>query len=76
MPAVGTDVEGNGEVFRLNLELGRFMKSYAVDVGSDDNITDRAGGPLQGGINAGAVNVAANAQGDQFLSWFSASSRP
>ena len=58
VPAVGLDSEGKGEVFRLNLELGRFMKSYQVEVGGDE---EGAGG-LQGGINVGSVNVAANAE--------------
>lgn len=42
----------------MNLELGRFMKSYQVDVGGDGE----AGGALQGGIDVGSVNVAAIAQ--------------
>ncbi|KAK3061035.1 Small ribosomal subunit biogenesis, partial [Teratosphaeriaceae sp. CCFEE 6253] len=36
VPAVGVNADGNGEVYRLNLELGRFMKGYEVDVGGDD----------------------------------------
>ncbi|KAG5976801.1 Small ribosomal subunit biogenesis [Claviceps digitariae] len=59
VPAVGLDAEGKGEVFRLNLEQGRFMKSYQIDVGGDDELT---GGGLQGGIGVGSVNVAANAE--------------
>lgn len=58
IPAVGVNSEGVGEVYRLNLELGRYMKSYEVDVGGDD-MTTAGGGALQGGIRAGAVNVAA-----------------
>ncbi|ODA75850.1 hypothetical protein RJ55_08491 [Drechmeria coniospora] len=54
VPAVGLDADGKGEVFRMNLELGRFMKSYQVDVGGDDE----NGGGLQGGIGVGSVNVA------------------
>ncbi|KAF4547643.1 putative ribosome biogenesis protein ENP2 [Elsinoe fawcettii] len=61
VPAVGVNENGNGEVFRLNLELGRFMKGYEVDVGGDDTETVGAGS-LQGGINAGAVNSAAVAE--------------
>lgn len=59
IPAVGLDAEGSGEVFRLNLELGRFMKSYQIQVGADD---ERTGGGLQGGVGVGSVNVAAIAQ--------------
>ncbi|KAG6051463.1 hypothetical protein E4U39_000860 [Claviceps sp. Clav50 group G5] len=59
VPAVGLDAEGKGEVFRLNLEQGRFMKSFQIDVGGDDELT---GGGLQGGIGVGSVNVAANAE--------------
>jgi ribosome biogenesis protein ENP2 len=58
VPAVGVNAEGNGEVFRLNLEIGRFMKGYEIDVGGDD-LDSFGGGALQGGINAGAVNCAA-----------------
>lgn len=61
VPAVGVNGEGNGEVFRLNLELGRFMKGYEVDVGGDD-LDSFGGGALQGGINAGSVNCAAIAE--------------
>ncbi|QPC69677.1 hypothetical protein HYE68_000429 [Fusarium pseudograminearum] len=56
VPSVGLDSDGKGEVFRMNLELGRFMKSYQVDVGGDDELT---GGGLQGGIGVGSVNTAA-----------------
>ncbi|KAM4062909.1 hypothetical protein HRG_007726 [Hirsutella rhossiliensis] len=58
IPAVGLDAEGKGEVFRMNLELGRFMKSYQVEVGGDDETQ----GGLQGGIGVGSVNVAAIAE--------------
>ena len=47
-----------GEVFRLNLELGRFMKGFDIDVGGDDP-KSTGGGSLQGGIGAGSVNAAA-----------------
>jgi len=53
IPSVGLDADGSGEVFRLNLEVGRFMKSYSVDVGKDDGV--EVGG-LQGSIGVGAVN--------------------
>lgn len=56
VPSVGVNEDGSGEVFRLNLEVGRFMKAYEVDVGGDD------AGNLQGGINAGSVNTGAIAE--------------
>ncbi|KAG9254675.1 WD repeat protein [Emericellopsis atlantica] len=59
VPSVGLDSDGKGEVFRLNLEMGRFMRSYQVDVGGDDELT---GGGLQGGIGVGSVNTAAIAE--------------
>lgn len=58
---MGVNSDGNGEVFRLNLELGRFMKGYEVDVGGDD-YTTVGSGALQGGINTGSVNTAAVAE--------------
>jgi ribosome biogenesis protein ENP2 len=61
IPAVGVTGDGAGEVYRLNLELGRFMKPYEVDVGGDDLLTPGASS-LQGGINTGAVNTAAVAE--------------
>ncbi|KAI9883885.1 MAG: hypothetical protein M1823_004325 [Watsoniomyces obsoletus] len=61
VPAVGVNGDGNGEVFRLNLELGRFMRSYEVDVGGDD-LETVGGGALQGGINTGSVNTGAIAE--------------
>lgn len=61
VPAVGVNADGNGEVYRLNLEVGRYMKPYQVDVGGDD-LTTAGGGALQGGINTGSVNVAAIAE--------------
>ncbi|KAL4943723.1 hypothetical protein BDV06DRAFT_130614 [Aspergillus oleicola] len=61
VPAVGVNGEGMGEVFRLNLELGRYMRSFEVDVGGDD-FTSAGGGALQGGINTGAVNTGAIAE--------------
>ncbi|GAB0131702.1 hypothetical protein EsDP_00000163 [Epichloe bromicola] len=70
VPAVGLDAEGKGEVFRMNLEQGRFMKSYQIDVGGDDKLT---GGGLQGGIGVGSVNVAANAEATHNLLAFGTS---
>ncbi|KAL4988597.1 WD40-repeat-containing domain protein [Aspergillus falconensis] len=61
VPAVGVNGDGMGEVFRLNLELGRYMRSFEVDVGGDD-FTSAGGGALQGGINTGAVNTGAIAE--------------
>ncbi|PWY70979.1 WD repeat protein [Aspergillus heteromorphus CBS 117.55] len=61
VPAVGVNSDGMGEVFRLNLEMGRYMRSFEVDVGGDD-FTSAGAGTLQGGINTGAVNTAAIAE--------------
>jgi ribosome biogenesis protein ENP2 len=61
VPAVGVNQDGMGEVFRLNLEMGRYMRSFEVDVGGDD-FTSTGGGALQGGINTGAVNTGAIAE--------------
>ncbi|KAL4919881.1 WD40-repeat-containing domain protein [Aspergillus aurantiobrunneus] len=61
IPSVGVNGDGLGEVFRLNLELGRYMRSFEVDVGGDD-FTSAGGGALQGGINTGAVNTGAIAE--------------
>ena len=58
VPAVGVNANGMGEVFRISLEQGRFMREYEVDVGGDD-LTSAGGGALQGGINTGSVNTAA-----------------
>jgi ribosome biogenesis protein ENP2 len=61
IPSAGVNQDGIGEVFRLNLELGRYMRSYEVEVGGDD-MTSIGGGTLQGGIDAGSVNTAAVAE--------------
>lgn len=61
VPAVGVNEDSMGEVYRLNLELGRYMRSYEVDVGGDD-YTSTGGGTFQGGINTGAVNTGAIAE--------------
>ena len=61
IPSAGVNPDGLGEVFRLNLELGRYMRSYEVDVGGDD-FTSAGGGALQGGINTGAINTGAIAE--------------
>lgn len=59
VPSVGVSSDGSGfgEVFRLDLERGQFLRPWQVDVGGDDS-----GSGLQGGINAGAVNVATVAE--------------
>lgn len=69
IPAVGLDADGKGEVFRMNLELGRFMKSYQIDVGGDDD----TGGGLQGGIGVGSVNKVAIAENTHNLLAFGTS---
>lgn len=69
VPSVGLDAEGNGEVFRLNLEIGRFMKSYHVDVGKDEGVESG----LQGSIGVGAVNAAAIAETSHNLAAFGTS---
>lgn len=61
VPAVGVNENGMGEVYRLNLEQGRYMRSYEVEVGGDD-FTSAGGGALQGGINTGSVNTGAVAE--------------
>ncbi|ROT36269.1 WD repeat-containing protein [Sodiomyces alkalinus F11] len=68
VPSVGVDQDGFGEVFRLNLEIGRFMKSFQVDVGGDD-----PGSGLQGGIGAGSINTAAIAENSHGLAAFGTS---
>lgn len=69
VPSAGLDTANNcGEVFRLNLEVGRFMKSYQVDVGEDD-----PGSGLQGSIGVGCVNVAAIAENTHGLLAFGTS---
>ena len=44
----------------MNLEVGRFMKGYDVDVGGDESAMDRTA--LQGGVDTGSVNTAAIAE--------------
>ncbi|KAI9864176.1 MAG: hypothetical protein M1824_005571 [Vezdaea acicularis] len=72
IPASGVNGDGNGEVFRLNLEIGRFMRGYEVDVGGDD-LQSAGAGALQGGINTGSVNVAAIAEDSHNLLAFGTS---
>ncbi|KAK5163885.1 Small ribosomal subunit biogenesis [Saxophila tyrrhenica] len=72
IPTVGVNADGNGEVFRLNLEVGRFMKGFEVDVGGDD-FESFGGGALQGGIRTGSVNCAAVADDSHGLLAFGTS---
>ncbi|OCT46290.1 Ribosome biogenesis protein ENP2 [Cladophialophora carrionii] len=72
VPAVGVNKNGMGEVFRFNLELGRFMSEFEIDVGGDD-LNTIGGGALQGGIQVGSVNVAAVAEGSHNLLAFGTS---
>lgn len=72
IPAVGVNADGVGEVYRLNLEIGRYMKPYQIDVGGDD-LTTAGGGALQGGINTGSVNCAAIAEDSHNLLAFGTS---
>ena len=72
IPSAGVNQAGLGEVYRLNLEIGRFMKSYEVDVGGDD-MTTAGAGSLQGGIHAGSVNTASIAEDSHNLLAFGTS---
>jgi len=72
VPAVGVNANGLGEVFRVNLEQGRFMREYEIDVGGDD-LTSSGAGALQGGINTGSVNTAAVAEDSHDLMAFGTS---
>ncbi|KAF2825373.1 hypothetical protein CC86DRAFT_325420 [Ophiobolus disseminans] len=72
VPSVGVNAEGLGEAYRLNLEVGRFMRSYEIDVGGDNLAVD-GGGTLQGGIDAGAVNTGAIAEDSHNLLAFGTS---
>ncbi|KAL8677393.1 MAG: hypothetical protein Q9186_006168 [Xanthomendoza sp. 1 TL-2023] len=72
VPAVGVNEDGYGEVYRLNLDLGRYMKAYEVDVGGD-HFTSAGRGALQGGISTGAVNTAAVAEASHNLLAFGTS---
>jgi ribosome biogenesis protein ENP2 len=72
IPAVGVNTTGSGEVYRLNLEMGRYMKPYQVDVGGDD-MASAGGGALQGGIHTGSVNTAVIAEDSHNLLAFGTS---
>ncbi|KAI4861279.1 WD40 repeat-like protein [Hypoxylon rubiginosum] len=69
VPSVGLDSDGHGEVFRMNLEIGRFMKSFQIDVGADDGVETG----LQGSIGVGGVNTAAIAENSHNLLAFGTS---
>ena len=71
VPSVGVNADGMGECFRLNLEVGRFMRSYEIDVGGDGATI--GAGSLQGGIDAGAVNTGAIAEDSHNLLAFGTS---
>ena len=70
IPAVGLSSDGSklGEVFRLDLERGQFLRPWQVDIGEDDGSSG-----LQGGILAGAVNVATVAESTHGLCAFGTS---
>lgn len=72
IPSVGVNENGMGEVYRLNLEQGRYMRAYEVEVGGDD-FTSAGGGALQGGINTGSVNTGAIAEESHNLQAFGTS---
>jgi ribosome biogenesis protein ENP2 len=72
IPAVGVNGDGNGEVFRLNLEVGRYMRGYEVDVGGDD-VGSIGAGALQGGVRTGSVNTAVIAEDSHNLLAFGTS---
>ncbi|KAI1429802.1 WD40-repeat-containing domain protein [Xylaria sp. FL1777] len=67
--SVGLGPDGHGEIFRFNLEAGRFMQSYRVDVGSDSG--SEVG--LQGSIWAPAINSIAIAENTHNLLAFGTS---
>ncbi|OSS47168.1 hypothetical protein B5807_10012 [Epicoccum nigrum] len=74
VPSVGVNADGMGEAYRLNLEVGRFMRSYEIDVGGDDLLAAAPGsGSLQGGVDAGAVNTGAIAEDSHNLLAFGTS---
>lgn len=61
VPSVGINGDGMGEVFRVNLEAGRFLSPFELDVGGDD-LNSTGAGSLQGGIQSGSVNTASIAE--------------
>ncbi|KAK6845815.1 hypothetical protein PG987_001003 [Apiospora arundinis] len=69
VPSVGLDADGNGEVFRMNLDLGQFLNSYKIDVGRDEGLETG----LQGSIYAPSVNCGAIAENTHGLTAFGTS---
>lgn len=69
IPSAGSDADGNGEVFRMSLEQGRFLNSYKVELPPDDG--EERG--LQGSINAPCVTTAAIAEASHGLLAFGTS---
>ncbi|KAK8115994.1 hypothetical protein PG984_012496 [Apiospora sp. TS-2023a] len=69
VPSVGLDADGNGEVFRMNLDLGQFLNSYKIDVGRDEGVETG----LQGSIYAPSVNCGAIAENTHGLTAFGTS---
>jgi ribosome biogenesis protein ENP2 len=72
VPAVGVNANGLGEVFRFNLEAGRFMSPFELDVGGDD-VRSIGAGSLQGGVGSGSVNTVAIAEDSHGLFSFGTS---
>ena len=69
---MGVNEHSQGEVFRLNLEVGRFLRGYEVDVGGDDPAS-LDGATLHGSIGAGSVNAASVAEASHNLLAFGTS---
>ncbi|KAK8045353.1 hypothetical protein PG993_005377 [Apiospora rasikravindrae] len=69
VPSVGLDADGNGEVFRMNLDLGQFLNSYKIDVGRDEGVETG----LQGSIYAPSVNCGTIAENTHGLTAFGTS---
>ncbi|KAL8787850.1 MAG: hypothetical protein Q9195_007590 [Heterodermia aff. obscurata] len=72
IPSVGVNESGNGEVYRLNLELGKYMRGYEIDIG-DDEAVSTGSSALQGGVDIGSVNTAAIAEDSHNLLAFGTS---
>jgi len=64
IPSVGLDKEGLGEVYRLSLERGTFLKSFQIEVGIDEGVENTG---LQGSVDVGAVNTGIVAEGSHGL---------
>ena len=61
VPSVGNNANGSGSVFRINLELGRFMPEYEIQLGNGRQ-SPKAKGVLQGALGSESVNTAAVAE--------------